>query len=150
MYVNGRMADSAAPPSQQFQTLHIRSDSESKMEDLFRVLKNPGNAQLPYIKRDLPASFFNPSINRGSNENFSTSGIILQNQPAPLPVLHTRSRSSPAQIQHPLSVPTTSAVQNQHTKQTSMGNFIDGSDESPLPPGWEVAKTVEGVRYFIK
>ena len=146
------MADGIPPPTNpKSQTLHI-TDSESNMEDLFSVLtkkKVNNNTQLPYIKRDLPASFFNPSLKHGSNENFVTSGFTtLETQTATPPVLHTRSRSSPAQIQHPLSVPTAPPVQ--HVKQASMGDFIGSPDSTPLPQGWEIAFTDKGVRYFIK
>ena len=133
-------------------SVHIRSDSESKMDELFRVLKDPVNKQLPFSKRNFPASFFQPPeprSDRGSNENFSVVKGHLSTQAGTLPVLHARSLSSPAQLPHSLSA----APQLQtHVKQTSIsGNFEELTlNEQPFPVGWESATTSEGIVYYIK
>lgn len=149
------------------QVVHIRSDSETKLDELFNAVIRPKDYQVPLTVpmrlRNLPPSFFqqpekgskSPSHSRESstdNTNYS-SGVNSGNtnqQPTQLPsglqINHPRAHSSPASLQQAYSKPL--PIQHQHSKQRSFGDLLD--DEPPLPPGWEKAKTSTGQTYFLK
>lgn len=65
---------------------------------------------------------------------------------------HVRAHSSPASLQlGPVSGGSLSAMgppgaSPQHMRQSS----YEIPDDVPLPPGWEMAKTSSGQRYFLK
>lgn len=152
------------------QVVHIRSDSETKLDELFNAVIRPKDYQVPLTVpmrlRNLPPSFFqqpekgskSPSHSResstdGSNYSSGTnnSGSATQQQqatqlPSGLQINHPRAHSSPASLQQGYSKPL--PTHHQHLRQRSFGDLLD--DEPPLPPGWEKAKTSTGQTYFLK
>lgn len=65
---------------------------------------------------------------------------------------HIRAHSSPASLQLGTGSPgtlsglTPAGTSPQHLRQSS----YEIPDDMPLPPGWEMAKTASGQRYFLK
>lgn len=154
------------------QVVHIRSDSETKLDELFNAVIRPKDYQVPLTVpmrlRNLPPSFFqqpekgskSPSHSRESStdgSNYSSGASNPVTQPSPqqqqatqlpsgLQINHPRAHSSPASLQQGYSKPI--ATHHQHLRQRSFGDLLD--DEPPLPPGWEKAKTSTGQTYFLK
>ena len=132
--------------SQSEQIVHVRTDSDSQLDALFNVLKpKPGQqspSNIPFAQRNLPPSFFTPPDPRPGNHSRESSTDSTQygtgKIPAGLTVSHARSVSSPAQLPTAGLSP---APQPQHVKTPS---------DRQLPSGWEMAKTDEGQRYFLK
>ncbi|KAF5892742.1 transcriptional coactivator YAP1 isoform X1, partial [Clarias magur] len=133
------------------QVVHVRGDSETDLEALFNAVMNPKNAtvppSVPMRLRKLPDSFFKPpepkSHSRQASTDAGTAGTLTPQ--------HVRAHSSPASLQlsavtsgtmSTLSPPGTSP---QHLRQPS----YEIPDDVPLPPGWEMAKTPSGQRYFL-
>ena len=137
---------SAADPRGE-QVVHVRGDSDSDLDALFQVLKNAQPNQVPLSKRKLPASFFKPPEPRSANHSREGSLDGSQLGPPPgLPIAHGRSLSSPAQLAHSqLSVAPPPPL---HMKQASVPDYTD--ELVPLPAGWEMAKTPDGQRYYLK
>lgn len=149
------------------QVVHIRSDSETKLDELFNAVIRPKDYQVPLTVpmrlRNLPPSFFqqpekgskSPSHSRESSTdgtNYPNNPVVSSTQqqqvtqlPSGLQINHPRAHSSPASLQQGYSKP--SPVQHQHLRQRSFGDLLD--DEPPLPPGWEKAKTSTGQTYFL-
>ncbi|XP_065577643.1 transcriptional coactivator YAP1-like [Artemia franciscana] len=142
------------------QVVHIRSDSDSLMESLFVMSLKPDQrpAQVPLHLRNLPKSFFippatgskSPSVTSVSHsrENSGDSGrytIAPPQNPGPQ-VLHSRAQSSPASLQHTLAA-AQQAAQHSHLRTNSFDLLDDPL--GPLPPGWEQARTPEGLLYFL-
>lgn len=133
--------------------LHVRESSKEDMERLFQAAMdpnaNPGTqGTVPFRMRNLPASFFTPPEPQKktvhSRDGSTDSTGYTNTPPIPGPTInHLRAHSSPAQLQQtPLS---TAPPPPQHVRQHS----CDLVDEQPLPPGWEMAKTPQGQRYFL-
>lgn len=133
------------------QIVHVRGDSETDLEALFNAVMNPKNAavppSVPMRLRKLPDSFFKPpepkSHSRQASTDAGTAGTLTPQ--------HVRAHSSPASLQlgavspgglTGLPQPGTSP---QHLRQPS----YEIPDDVPLPPGWEMAKTASGQRYFL-
>ncbi|XP_015911304.2 transcriptional coactivator YAP1 [Parasteatoda tepidariorum] len=149
------------------QVVHIRSDSETKLDELFNAVIHPKDypvpGTLPMRLRNLPPSFFqqpekgskSPSHSRESsadNTNYPTGPNPSQKQqtiptqlPSGLQINHPRAHSSPASLQQGYSK--SGPVSHQHLRQRSYGDLLD--DNTPLPPGWEMAKTSAGQTYFL-
>jgi hypothetical protein len=153
------------------QVVHVRENSDSELENLFKVLNHkdgttPG--QIPYSMRKLPASFFKPpdmmkgNHSREGSADSTTNNNFVPNQGSPLTlpttgpglqsvqmgIAHPRAHSSPASLQQTLSaVP---VQPPQHTRQQSFDISVVTDLDPPLPPGWEMAKTGTGQRYFLK
>ncbi|XP_072180006.1 transcriptional coactivator YAP1-A-like [Diadema setosum] len=150
--------------------VHVRGDSGAELDDLFRnVLMNLNTnegadkvpQQVPWRKRNMPASFFQEprishsressadSTNYNSGNVSNTSNEIVSRNVGPpppaLPIIHPRAHSSPASLQEMRSINPQDVIRNQHLRQQS----YDISDETPLPPGWEMAMTPSGQRYFL-
>ncbi|XP_026868544.2 transcriptional coactivator YAP1 isoform X2 [Electrophorus electricus] len=133
------------------QIVHVRGDSETDLEALFNAVMNPKNAvvppSLPMRMRKLPDSFFKPpepkSHSRQASTDAGTAGTITPQ--------HVRAHSSPASLQLGAVSPGTLAgmtpagTSPQHLRQPS----YEIPDDVPLPPGWEMAKTASGQRYFL-
>uniref|UniRef100_T1IUK9 WW domain-containing protein n=1 Tax=Strigamia maritima TaxID=126957 RepID=T1IUK9_STRMM len=134
--------------------LHIRGDSDSDLEALFKSVINPTDTQVslivPMRLRKLPKSFFKPPETGSRTPPQQTSTSSRSGLPASggtttgLQIHHPRARSSPASLQQSL-IPNEPPPQ-QHARQQS----YDISDDLPLPPGWEMSKTLTGQRYFLK
>ncbi|XP_059420846.1 transcriptional coactivator YAP1 isoform X2 [Carassius carassius] len=133
------------------QIVHVRGDSETDLEALFNAVMNPKNAisppSVPMRMRKLPDSFFKPpepkSHSRQASTDAGTAGTLTPQ--------HVRAHSSPASLQLGAVSPGTLSSMGpanappQHLRQSS----YEIPDDVPLPPGWEMAKTPSGQRYFL-
>ncbi|XP_056334792.1 transcriptional coactivator YAP1 isoform X2 [Danio aesculapii] len=133
------------------QIVHVRGDSETDLEALFNAVMNPKNTivppSVPMRLRKLPDSFFTPpepkSHSRQASTDAGTAGTVTPH--------HVRAHSSPASLQLGAVSPgalTSMGPANappQHLRQAS----YEIPDDMPLPPGWEMAKTPSGQRYFL-
>ncbi|XP_072263984.1 WW domain-containing transcription regulator protein 1 isoform X2 [Pyxicephalus adspersus] len=128
------------PPGQQ--VIHVTQDLDSDLENLFNSVMNPKPNS--WRKKILPESFFKePDSGSHSRQSSTDSG----SHPPRLGIQHVRSHSSPASLQLGAgsgNVPSP-AQQHAHLRQQS----YDVTDELPLPPGWEMAFTHTGQRYFL-
>ncbi|XP_061576424.1 transcriptional coactivator YAP1 isoform X2 [Cololabis saira] len=133
------------------QIVHVRGDSETDLEALFNAVMNPKGTivppSVPMRMRKLPQSFFHPPEPKSHSRQASTdggSGGVLTPQ-------HVRAHSSPASLQlgavsgGSLSGMASAGASPQHLRQSS----YEIPDDVPLPPGWEMAKTTSGQRYFL-
>ncbi|XP_014741623.1 PREDICTED: WW domain-containing transcription regulator protein 1 [Sturnus vulgaris] len=126
-------AAAAPPPGQQ--VIHVTQDLDTELEALFNAVMNPRPSS--WRKKILPESFFRePDSGSHSRQSSTDSG----GPPARLPPVHVRSHSSPASLPGAGAAP-----QHGHLRQRS----CDVTDERPLPPGWEMALTQTGQRYFL-
>ncbi|XP_048398126.1 WW domain-containing transcription regulator protein 1 isoform X2 [Stegostoma tigrinum] len=129
------------PPGQTI--VRVLGDSETDLEALFNAVMNPKPGavphQVPMRMRKLPESFFKqPDSGSHSRQSSTDSSSNLPQ----FQVQHIRSHSSPA------SLPVSANPNSQpyaHLRQQSFDNI----DDVPLPPGWEMAKTPSGQRYFL-
>ncbi|XP_027503396.1 WW domain-containing transcription regulator protein 1 [Corapipo altera] len=126
-------AAAAPPPGQQ--VIHVTQDLDTELEALFNAVMNPRPSS--WRKKILPESFFREPDSGSHSRQSSTDSGGPPPRPAPA---HVRSHSSPASL--PGAVP---APQHGHLRQRS----CDVTDERPLPPGWEMALTQTGQRYFL-
>ncbi|XP_027763749.1 transcriptional coactivator YAP1-like [Empidonax traillii] len=159
--VSGAAAGAAQPPGggpppAGHQIVHVRGDSETDLEALFNAVMNPKGANVPHTLpmrlRKLPDSFFKPpepkAHSRQASTDAGTAGALTPQ--------HVRAHSSPASLQLGAVSPGTltpsgvvtgpGAPSSQHLRQSS----FEIPDDVPLPPGWEMAKTPSGQRYFLK
>ncbi|NWT09171.1 WWTR1 protein, partial [Vireo altiloquus] len=126
-------AAAAPPPGQQ--VIHVTQDLDTELEALFNAVMNPRPSS--WRKKILPESFFRePDSGSHSRQSSTDSG----GPPPRLPPVHVRSHSSPASLPGAGAAP-----QHGHLRQRS----CDVADERPLPPGWEMALTQTGQRYFL-
>uniref|UniRef100_A0A8C8A1A9 Yes1 associated transcriptional regulator n=1 Tax=Oryzias sinensis TaxID=183150 RepID=A0A8C8A1A9_9TELE len=133
------------------QIVHVRGDSETDLEALFNAVMNPKGAvvppSVPMRMRKLPDSFFKPpepkSHSRQASTDAGSGGVLTPH--------HVRAHSSPASLQlgavsgGSLSGMASAGASPQHLRQSS----YEIPDDVPLPPGWEMAKTSSGQRYFL-
>lgn len=135
------------------QVVHVRENSGNELEALFQYAANPNSelgGQIPFRQRKLPESFFHePKSSRpghmkqGSNDSTGFPGQMNVN---PGMGAHMRAHSSPATLQQSLSaVPQPPS----HARQRSCDALLDPIESEPLPPGWEMAKTQDGQRYYL-
>ncbi|KAM9461031.1 WW domain-containing transcription regulator protein 1 isoform 1-T1 [Clarias gariepinus] len=130
------------------QVIHVAKDPDTDLEALFNAVLNPRPSS--WRKKHLPESFFKePDSGSHSRQSSTDSG---SQQPPRLPPQHVRSHSSPASLQlRPGALAAASAavtanpVQHAHSRHQS----FDVTDELPLPPGWEMAYTSTGQKYFL-
>ncbi|XP_078246226.1 transcriptional coactivator YAP1 isoform X3 [Pogona vitticeps] len=143
----------SGPPPAGHQIVHVRGDSETDLEALFNAVMNPKGANVPHTLpmrlRKLPDSFFKPpepkAHSRQASTDAGTAGALTPQ--------HVRAHSSPASLQLGTISPGTltpssvvpGAAPSQHLRQSS----FEIPDDVPLPPGWEMAKTPSGQRYFL-
>ncbi|NWS42250.1 WWTR1 protein, partial [Probosciger aterrimus] len=127
-------APAAPPPGQQ--VIHVTQDLDTELEALFNAVMNPTPSS--WRKKILPESFFKePDSGSHSRQSSTDSGAP---PPRPVAALHVRSHSSPASL-----LGSGAVQQHAHLRQRS----YDVTDELPLPPGWEMALTHTGQRYFL-
>uniref|UniRef100_A0A8W8IYG8 WW domain-containing protein n=1 Tax=Magallana gigas TaxID=29159 RepID=A0A8W8IYG8_MAGGI len=80
-------------------------------------------------------------MKQGSNDSTGFPGQMNPGMGA-----HMRAHSSPATLQQSLSaVPQPPS----HARQRSCDALLDPIESEPLPPGWEMAKTQDGQRYYL-
>ncbi|KAJ8342781.1 hypothetical protein SKAU_G00327090 [Synaphobranchus kaupii] len=133
------------------QIVHVRGDSETDLEALFNAVMNPKNANVPPTvpmrMRKLPDSFFKQPESKSHSRQASTDASTV----GALTPQHVRAHSSPASLQLGALSPGSmggvppAGPSSQHVRQSS----FEISDDMPLPPGWEMAKTSSGQRYFL-
>ncbi|XP_063807586.1 transcriptional coactivator YAP1 isoform X3 [Pseudophryne corroboree] len=149
-------APAPQPPPAGHQIVHVRGDSETDLEALFNAVMNPKTANLPQTlpmrMRKLPDSFFKQPEPKSHSRQASTDG----GSAGALTPQHVRAHSSPASLQLGAVSPGALSPQGvvsaqgpappgQHHRQSS----FEIPDDVPLPPGWEMAKTPSGQRYFL-
>ncbi|CAL8267951.1 unnamed protein product [Merluccius merluccius] len=131
-------AHHGAPPTGQ-QVVHVRGDSQTDLEALFNAVMNPKTARppasLPMRMRKLPDSFFRQPDPRGHSRQASSDGGVCGS----LTPHHVRAHSSPASL----------PVNSLSAQATGVPSAPVVPDDMPLPPGWEMAKTPTGQRYFL-
>ncbi|XP_076261028.1 WW domain-containing transcription regulator protein 1-like isoform X2 [Rhynchophorus ferrugineus] len=141
------------------QVVRVDQDSETDLQALFDSVLKPDSKrplQVPWSMRKLPDSFFTPpstgskSINH-SRENsvdsaFDVSGPVNS---VPLQTAHHRAHSSPASLQQTYAVGQQQPPAHHHIKQRSYDVASKSEDNTPLPPGWEQARTPEGQVYYL-
>ena len=124
--------------------VHVRENSASEMDALFKVVDphaQEANKSVPFRERNLPASFFQqPGLNQMA---IPKGGPESQGFGEVGPISHMRAHSSPASLQQTLSA--APPPHSQHHRQHSC-ELLD----EPLPPGWGMARTPQGQRYFLK
>ncbi|XP_069474471.1 WW domain-containing transcription regulator protein 1 [Ambystoma mexicanum] len=132
------------------QVIHVTQDLDTDLEALFNSVMNPKPSS--WRKKILPESFFMEPDSGSHSRQSSTDSVGMPQAPRGLPpglVQHVRSHSSPASLQlGGAGGPPSGAPQQQqhaHLRQQS----YDVTDEMPLPPGWEMAVTHTGQRYFL-
>lgn len=117
--------------------VHVRENSASEMEALFKVVDphaQEANKSIPFRDRNLPASFFQqPGLPKNGPDGQGYHGEV--------PISHMRAHSSPATLQQTLSA---APPQPHHHRQHSC-ELLD----EPLPPGWGMARTPQGQRYYL-
>ncbi|XP_035217638.1 transcriptional coactivator YAP1-A-like isoform X2 [Stegodyphus dumicola] len=153
------------------QVVHIRSDSETKLDELFNAVIHPKDYQVPLTVpmrlRNLPPSFFQQpekgsksashsressadgsSYPPGGGSDTPSQPQTQQQLPSGLQINHPRAHSSPASLQQAYNK-SISSSHHQHPRQRSYGDLLDDDDNTPLPLGWEKAKTSAGQTYFL-
>ncbi|NXF91863.1 WWTR1 protein, partial [Eubucco bourcierii] len=131
-----KMNPAPAPPPPGQQVIHVTQDLDTELEALFNAVMNPKPSS--WRKKILPESFFKePDSGSHSRQSSTDSGGP---PPRPAAAQHVRSHSSPASL-----LGSATAPQHAHLRQRS----YDVTDELPLPPGWEMALTHTGQRYFL-
>ncbi|KAG5897129.1 hypothetical protein JTB14_025082 [Gonioctena quinquepunctata] len=146
------------------QIVRVDQDSETDLQALFDSVLKPDSKrplQVPWSMRKLPDSFFNPpspstgskSINHSRENSVDSafgggaSGAAPVNY-VPLQTAHHRAHSSPASLQQTYAVEQQQAP-GHHIKQRSCDVARKTGDNTPLPPGWEQARTPEGQVYYL-
>lgn len=141
-------------------------NTETDLQALFDSVLTPGAnhpQQVPWSKRKLPDSFFKPPTTGSksvdhSRENSSDSGAftsssIFTTSPVsplnsiPLQTVHHRAHSSPASLQQTQQFGEMHSC-SQHNKQNSY-DMVQKLANTPLPYGWEEARTPEGQIYYL-
>ncbi|XP_050313942.1 transcriptional coactivator YAP1-A isoform X1 [Anthonomus grandis grandis] len=141
------------------QVVRVDQDSETDLQALFDSVLKPDSKrplQVPWSMRKLPDSFFTPpstgskSINH-SRENSVDSAFDVSApvNSVPLQTAHHRAHSSPASLQQTYAVGQQQPPAHHHIKQRSYDVASKSDDNTPLPPGWEQARTPEGQIYYL-
>ncbi|XP_041055338.1 transcriptional coactivator YAP1 isoform X2 [Carcharodon carcharias] len=168
----------SALPRAGHQIVHVRGDSETDLEALFNAVMNPKNSNVPQSVpmrlRKLPDSFFKQPEPKSHSRQASTDGGNAQPSP-PLQAQHVRAHSSPASLLSAAAAAAAAAASSSSAPSTGSAGagVTQGSgtglgaapgpgssphlrqssyefpDDVPLPPGWEMAKTPSGQRYYL-
>ncbi|XP_016343997.1 WW domain-containing transcription regulator protein 1 isoform X2 [Sinocyclocheilus anshuiensis] len=125
------------------QGIHVAKDLDTDLEALFNSVMNPKPSS--WRNKHLPESFFKePDSGAHSRQSSTDSGSL----PPRCPAVHVRSHSSPASLQLPAALGAPSPGRHHsHIRHQS----FDVAEELPLPlpPGWEMAYTPSGQKYFL-
>lgn len=119
--------------------MHVRGDSETELDLLFSVLNSneqPKPSTRSFRDMNLPLSFFRPPDPKlqqqsgchsrdGSIDFNRFQGAAQQQQQGGLPIFHSRSHSSPAQLPLPMSIAPAPGGGGGHMKQGSVDGLID-------------------------
>lgn len=108
-------------------------NSKAHLEALFNVL-NTGNSQESWSGRKLPDSFFSDPSTK-EKPGIRRLGPSISVGP-----------SSGPNIQHNRSVSMPASISEAHPRQFS----LDSAAQGPIPPGWEMARTPDGLTYYIE
>ncbi|XP_051549449.1 WW domain-containing transcription regulator protein 1-like isoform X3 [Myxocyprinus asiaticus] len=124
------------------QVIHVAKDLDTDLEALFNSVMNPKPSS--WRNKHLPESFFKePDSGSHSRQSSTDSG----SHPPRLQAQHVRSHSSPASLQLS-SGALSAATPGRHHTHIRHQSF-DVAEELPLPPGWEMACTPNGQKYFL-
>ncbi|KAJ8955345.1 hypothetical protein NQ318_003439 [Aromia moschata] len=137
------------------QEVRVNQDSETDLQALFDTVLKPDSKrplQVPWSMRKLPDSFFNPPSTGSKTPWTLLSGAARRPRPpvnsVPLQTAHHRAHSSPASLQQTYAVGQQQAPVH-HIKQRSYDVATKTEDNTPLPQGWEQARTPEGQVYYL-
>ncbi|XP_076879472.1 WW domain-containing transcription regulator protein 1 isoform X2 [Brachyhypopomus gauderio] len=134
------MSNNPVQPLPGEQVIHVAKDPDTDLEALFNTVLNPKPNS--WRKKLMPESFFKePDSGSHSRQSSTDSGSL----PPRLTAQHVRSKSSPASLQLGAGTVAPSAPHHVHIRHQS----FDVTDELPLPPGWEMAYTSNGQKYFL-
>ncbi|XP_022525187.2 WW domain-containing transcription regulator protein 1 isoform X3 [Astyanax mexicanus] len=137
------MSNNPVQPLPGQQVIHVAKDPDTDLEALFNAVMNPRPSS--WRKKHMPESFFRePDSGSHSRQSSTDSG----SGPARLPVQHVRSHSSPASLQLGPGTGTGAVPPSAHHVHIRHQSF-DVTEELPLPPGWEMAFTSNGQKYFL-
>ncbi|XP_038273678.1 WW domain-containing transcription regulator protein 1 [Dermochelys coriacea] len=138
------MNPTPVPPPPGQQVIHVTQDLDTELEALFNSVMNPKPSS--WRKKILPESFFKEPDSGSHSRQSSTDSGSHPPRLGAAGAQHVRSHSSPASLLGAGAGATPSpAQQHAHLRQQS----YDVTDELPLPPGWEMALTHTGQRYFL-
>ncbi|XP_064186276.1 WW domain-containing transcription regulator protein 1 isoform X2 [Anguilla rostrata] len=135
------MSNNQLQPMPGQQVIHVAQDLDTDLEALFNSVMSPKPSS--WRNKLLPESFFKePDSGSHSRQSSTDSG----SHPPRLTVQHVRSHSSPASLQLGTGANVApSPALHAHLRQQS----FDVVEDLPLPPGWEMAFTSTGQRYFL-
>ncbi|XP_066503998.1 WW domain-containing transcription regulator protein 1 isoform X2 [Hoplias malabaricus] len=138
---------SGNPPVQPLpgqQVIHVAKDPDTDLEALFNAVINPRPSS--WRKKHLPESFFREPDSGSHSRQSSTDSSSGAGR---LTAQHVRSHSSPASLQlGPGTAGGPGAPGAPHHVHIRHQSF-DVAEELPLPPGWEMAFTANGQKYFL-
>lgn len=121
-------------PQDDQRSVQISEDpnSQAALDDLFNVLsQDKPKSGKPMSDRKLPESFYNAK---------STGPRLLQLGPS----ISVRQNASPSS-HHPRSLSMPANLEPGHTRHPSLDTALQ-----ELPPGWEEARTPDGLVYYIE
>ena len=141
--------------------LHVRQDSDSDLEQLFKAVMQPKDGgpstrSLPMRMRKLPPSFFKPPPMSGAGGFSSTNpnaGQRKESSEMDYAISHARSFSSPASLGL-MAAQQQQQQQQQSPQRVTQGHqrtqSYDALENDSLPPGWEARSTPTGQKYYVK
>jgi protein yorkie len=155
-------------PTKLFSKLHTCENIRDELDALFDPKRYMSSK--PFNQRNLPVSFFRPpefgSKTPSHSRQNSVDQTTVTNVPTNLKQIfsmntpighHLRSVSEPVQMSNTLSLPNSSQTSGLNNHQLNSNNPVNNHqrqfsvcNELPMPHGWEVAKTSNGQRYFVK
>ncbi|RNA04403.1 transcriptional coactivator YAP1-like [Brachionus plicatilis] len=137
--------------------LHMRENSIDELEALFDPSKWAQRSQVPFNKRNLPASFFRPPETGTKTPRYSVS----HSRQSSMDHVIMMQNSNYLNKQHSLLQQKLSGLSNSHLRSASEPvnvspqtyNLIQKQQQvqnlNQLPYGWQCAKTSEGQNYYI-
>ena len=138
--------------------LHLRENSMDELEALFDPSKWTHRSQIPFNKRNLPASFFRPPETGTKTPRYS----VLHSRQSSMDHAIMIQNSNYLNKQHNLLQQKLSGLSNNHLRSASEPvnvspqaySLIQKQQQTQhinqLPYGWQSAKTPEGQNYYTK